>query len=55
MASSADKNELAPDQSSVTIVADKKDFKKFIEFPYMHYKGAQNWIPPLRMQQKFWM
>jgi GNAT superfamily N-acetyltransferase len=52
MTSSAVKNEIAPGQSSVTIVADKKDFKKFIEFPYLHYKGADKWIPPLRLQQK---
>jgi hypothetical protein len=41
-----------PGQCSVTIVADKKDFKRFIEFPYLHYIGAQNWVPPLRMQQR---
>lgn len=52
MTSSSSKNDIAPSQSSVTIVADKKDFKKFIEFPYLHYRGAENWIPPLRIQQK---
>ncbi len=52
MASSSSKSGLAPSQSSVTIVADKKDLKKFIDFPYLHYRGVENWIPPLRIQQK---
>ena len=33
-------------------VDSKKDFKRFIDFPYLLYKGVENYVPPLKMDQK---
>ncbi len=33
-------------------VDSKRDFKRFLNFPYILYKGVENWVPPLKMDQK---
>lgn len=38
--------------NGVTIVTTDKEKKEFIEFPYTHYSATENWIPPLRRDQK---
>lgn len=32
-------------------VETKRDLKKFIELPYKLYKGNENWVPPMRMDE----
>lgn len=41
-----------PDQCSITFVTEKRDFKRFIDFPYKHYVSDEHWIAPLKIQQK---
>ncbi|MEX2633859.1 MAG: hypothetical protein WD267_07485 [Balneolales bacterium] len=41
-----------PDLLGITPVESSRDFKKFLQFPYKHYSGDQNWIAPLHIQQK---
>lgn len=36
----------------ILFVDSKDERKRFIEFPYQHYKGDSFWVPPLRMDQK---
>ena len=36
----------------VTVVSSKQEKRRFLEFPYQHYKGDEYWVPPLRIQQK---
>ena len=38
--------------SGVTIVSTKDEKKRFVEFVYSFYKDVENWVPPLRMDQK---
>jgi len=40
--------------SDVTVipVRTRREQKLFLEFPWKHYQGDPNWIPPLRMTQK---
>src|SRR5690554_2527997 len=38
--------------SGVTIVSTKEERKRFTDFVYQLYEGVDNWIPPLRMDQK---
>jgi GNAT superfamily N-acetyltransferase len=38
--------------SGVTIVSTKDEKKRFVDFIYSFYNGADHWIPPLRMDQK---
>lgn len=38
--------------NGVTLVTDKKDRKRFLEFPYSHYLEDEHWIAPLKMEQK---
>lgn len=33
-------------------VHSRQDKKRFLEFPWTHYRGDPNWIPPLRKNQK---
>ena len=39
--------------TAVTVrpVASRRDRKRFLDFPYAHYKGNPFWVPPLRMEQ----
>jgi GNAT superfamily N-acetyltransferase len=39
-------------QISVHPVATRRDRKQFLLFPWQHYRGDPNWIPPLRTNQK---
>lgn len=39
-------------QISVHPVASRRDRKQFLLFPWQHYRGDPNWIPPLRTNQK---
>lgn len=41
-----------PDVNGIELVSSKKDEKAFLSFPYKHYAGDKNWIPPLYMDQK---
>lgn len=36
----------------IIAVRTKKDWKRFVRFPYTHYKGHPFWVPPLLMDQK---
>ncbi len=36
----------------VTPVQSRRDRKRFLEFPWTHYRDDPNWIPPLRQNQK---
>ncbi len=38
--------------TGVTIVTTDDEKKKFLEFPYSHYKDDPHFVPPLRMDQK---
>jgi hypothetical protein len=38
--------------TGITIVTTDEERKKFLEFPYTHYAGNQNFVPPLRIDQK---
>jgi GNAT superfamily N-acetyltransferase len=38
--------------NGVTLATSKKERKQFIEFPYEHYADDENWIAPLKMEQK---
>lgn len=38
--------------AGVTIVSGKEEKKRFTDFVYHLYEGAEHWIPPLRMDQK---
>jgi len=38
--------------TGVTIVTTDDEKKKFLEFPYTHYKNDPHFVPPLRMDQK---
>ena len=40
------------DDVAVTPVRSRQDKKRFLEFPWFHYRGDPNWIPPLRQNQK---
>lgn len=33
-------------------VASRRQRKQFLEFPWRHYRGDPNWVPPLRQNQK---
>ncbi len=39
-------------QVSVIPVQTRRDRKQFLHFPWQHYRGDPNWIPPLRQNQK---
>ncbi|MCK5146567.1 N-acetyltransferase [bacterium] len=41
--------------SNVEIISvrSKSEWKKFLKFPYQHYKDYPNWAPPLIIDQKF--
>lgn len=41
-----------PNTVEILFVDSKEEKKRFIEFPYIHYKGDPYWVPPLRMDQK---
>ncbi len=36
----------------ITFVTSKKEIKKFVNFPYDHYKDDKYWVAPLRIEQK---
>ncbi|MCW9707690.1 GNAT family N-acetyltransferase [Fodinibius salsisoli] len=36
----------------ITLVREKQDRKRFLEFPYQHYADDEHWIAPLKMEQK---
>jgi len=38
--------------NGITLATTKKERKQFINFPYQHYADDENWIPPLKMEQK---
>ena len=38
--------------NGITLATTKKERKQFIDFPYQHYSEDENWIPPLKMEQK---
>lgn len=38
--------------NGITLATTKKERKQFIDFPYQHYADDENWIPPLKMEQK---
>ncbi|MDZ7658500.1 GNAT family N-acetyltransferase [Fodinibius sp.] len=38
--------------NGITLATTKKERKQFINFPYQHYSEDENWIPPLKMEQK---
>jgi len=38
--------------NGITLATTKDERKQFIEFPYQHYSEDENWIPPLKMEQK---
>lgn len=38
--------------SGVTVVSTKEEKKRFVDFIYSFYEDAENWVPPLRMDQK---
>jgi GNAT superfamily N-acetyltransferase len=38
--------------NGITLATTKKERKQFIDFPYQHYFEDENWIPPLKMEQK---
>ena len=38
--------------NGITLATTKKERKQFIDFPYKHYSEDENWIPPLKMEQK---
>ena len=38
--------------NGITLATTKKERKQFIDFPYQHYSEDDNWIPPLKMEQK---
>lgn len=38
--------------NGITLATTKKERKLFIDFPYQHYSEDENWIPPLKMEQK---
>ncbi len=35
----------------VTLVTTKSELKKFVQFPYDHYKRDSYWVPPLYLMQ----
>lgn len=39
-------------QVTVAPVASRRERKLFLEFPWRHYRGDPNWVPPLRQNQK---
>ena len=43
-----------PASSPVTIkpVSNRRERKLFLNFPWKHYEGDPNWVPPLRLNQK---
>ena len=41
-----------PEVNGIVKVSTKKEEKTFLQFPYKHYAGDKNWIPPLYMDQK---
>ncbi len=41
-----------PKTSEITLVTSKKERKEFLQFPYIHYKQDEFWVPPLKMEQK---
>ncbi len=34
-------------------VVSKHDYKQFVNFLYKHYKGSENWIPPMKSDEMF--
>lgn len=38
--------------NGVTIVSTDEERTEFLEFPFSHYADNENWVPPLRMEQK---
>lgn len=38
--------------NGITLATTKNERKQFIEIPYQHYSKDENWIPPLKMEQK---
>ncbi|MFV0484104.1 MAG: hypothetical protein ACK5MG_08435 [Bacteroidales bacterium] len=36
---------------SIVEVKNKKQLKDFVNFPFKHYKGSDNWIPPLKSDE----
>ncbi|WP_255233412.1 GNAT family N-acetyltransferase [Aliifodinibius salipaludis] len=38
--------------NGITLATTKSERKQFIDFPYQHYSEDENWIPPLKMEQK---
>ena len=38
-------------QPDVRPVASRRDRKRFLDFPYAHYRDSPFWVPPLRMEQ----
>lgn len=45
-------NSNSAEQTSITFVSDKNEFKTFLNYPYKLYKGDPHWIAPLKLQQK---
>ncbi|MEX1010824.1 MAG: GNAT family N-acetyltransferase [Balneolaceae bacterium] len=41
-----------PKTNGVTIVTTKEERAQFLDFPYHHYRDDQNWVAPLRIEQK---
>ena len=41
-----------PDTHQVTFVTTKEEKKKFLHFPYKHYKDDEFWVAPLLIEQK---
>ena len=41
-----------PNNFEVIYLTEKKEIKKFINFPYHHYRGSRYWVAPLLMEQK---
>ncbi len=41
-----------PDFQQAVFVSTAEEFRDFLEFPYKHYSGDKNWVPPLRIMQK---
>lgn len=37
---------------AVTPVHSRQEKKRFLDFPWSHYRGDPNWIPPMRQNQK---
>lgn len=42
----------SPNTNGVTLVTTREERKAFLEFPYDHYENDEQWIAPLKMEQK---